>query len=563
MILMEMLTLVCAEKGFCLTFVPDLKRLLYMAESAIAVPTESLVHLGLKTVETIHYQLPPEELVADTLRTGEGVLNDTGALVIRTGEFTGRSPKDKFTVKDELTENSVHWNEFNIPFEPKYFDIVYKKIMDHLDQRSELWVRDCYACADPRYRINIRVINEKPWSNLFAYNMFLRPAEDELENFKPDWHVIAAPGLKLDPKECGTRQHNAAVVSFKHKMILIAGSGYTGEMKKGIFTILNYLLPHEKNVLSMHCSANMGKEDTAIFFGLSGTGKTTLSADPKRKLIGDDEHGWTADGIFNFEGGCYAKTINLTEEKEPEIYNAIRPGALLENVAFFPGTNKINFDDASITENTRVSYPLHFISNAQEPSIGSLPKNIFFLTCDAFGVLPPVSRLTPGQAMYQFISGYTAKVAGTEAGVTEPKPTFSACFGAPFLPLHPGKYAHMLGDKMQEHKVNVWMINTGWTGGPYGIGNRMKLKFTRAMITAALEGKLNHVEFEDHPVFGMAIPKQCPDVPAEVLNPRNTWADKNAYDEKANYLAGLFIKNFEKYASGVSKEVLAAAPKMS
>lgn len=534
-----------------------------MSETVIALPQSIITHLGLKNVDSIHYQSSPEELVQDTLRIGEGVLNDTGALVIRTGEFTGRSPKDKFTVKDEITENSVHWNEFNIPIESKYFDIVYQKIINYLDHCPEIWVRDCHACADPRYRLNIRVVNEKPWNNLFSYNMFLRPTEDELENFSPDWHVIAAPGLKLDPKECGTRQHNAALVSFKRKMILIAGTGYTGETKKGIFTILNYILPHEKNVLSMHCSANMGKDgDTAIFFGLSGTGKTTLSADPNRKLIGDDEHGWTNDNIFNFEGGCYAKTINLTEEKEPEIFNAIRPGALLENVTFFPGTNKINFDNASITENTRVSYPLNYISNAQEPSVGGLPKNIFFLTCDAFGVLPPISKLSPGQAMYQFISGYTAKVAGTETGVTEPKPTFSACFGAPFLPLHPGKYAQMLGDKMQEHKVNVWMINTGWTGGSYGTGSRMKLKFTRAMITAALDGKLDTINFETHPVFGIMFPTECPGVPTEVLNPRNTWADKNAYDEKAKYLASLFIRNFEKYSSGVSDEVLAAAPKM-
>ena len=393
--------------------------------------------------------------------------------------------------------------------------------------------------------------------------MFLRPTDDELETFEADWHVISAPGLKLDPAVCGTRQHNATVVSFKHKMILIVGSGYTGETKKGIFTILNYILPHEKNVLSMHCSANMGDDgDTAIFFGLSGTGKTTLSADPNRKLIGDDEHAWTADNIFNFEGGCYAKTINLTSEKEPEIFNAIKPGALVENVKFYPGTHRINFDDSSITENTRVSYPLHFISNAIEPSIGGLPRNIFFLTCDAFGVLPPIAKLTPGQAMYQFISGYTAKVAGTEAGVTEPKPTFSACFGAPFLPLHPGKYAEMLGRKMQENKVNVWMINTGWTGGPYGVGSRMKLKYTRAMITAALEGQLTSAEFELHPVFGMEIPKTCPDVPSEILNPRNTWEDKKAYDEKAQFLAGLFIKNFEKFATGVSEEILAAAPKV-
>lgn len=533
-----------------------------MSVPTISFSKEKLVKLGLEHTETIHYQSTPDELVQDTLRLGEGVLSDSGALVIKTGEFTGRSPNDKFTVKDEVTESTVHWNNFNIPIDEKYYHVIYKKMMQYLDNLPEVWVRDCYACADERYRLNIRVISEKPWTNLFAYNMFLRPEEEELDGFKPEWHVICAPGLLLDAEECGTRQHNAAVVSFKHKTILIAGSGYTGETKKGIFTILNYILPQEKNVLSMHCSANMGEAgDTAIFFGLSGTGKTTLSADPARKLIGDDEHGWTEDGVFNFEGGCYAKLIGLTEEKEPQIYNAIRHGALVENTQFFPGTSKIDFDNAAITENTRVSYPLHFINNALEPSIGNIPENIFFLTCDAFGVLPPISKLTKGQAMYQFISGYTAKVAGTEAGVTEPKPTFSACFGAPFLPLHPGKYAEMLGKKMEQHHVNVWLINTGWTGGPYGEGNRMKLSYTRAMITAALEGKLNNVETEMDPVFGVAIPKEVPGVPTEVLNPRNTWADKAAYDEKAKYLAGLFVKNFEKYADGVSDEIRAAAPK--
>lgn len=532
-----------------------------MSVPTISFSTENLVKMGLKHTESIHYQSSPEELVEDTLRMREGVLTDTGALAINTGEFTGRSPKDKFTVKDETTEKTVNWNEFNIPIEEKYFHVVHKKMMEYLDAQPEIWVRDCYACADPRYRLNIRVVTEKPWTNLFAYNMFLRPTEEELEDFTPEWHVISAPGLQLDPETCGTRQHNAAIVSFKHKTILIAGSGYTGETKKGIFTILNYILPHEKNVLSMHCSANMGeKGDTAIFFGLSGTGKTTLSADPKRKLIGDDEHGWTKDNIFNFEGGCYAKLIGLTEDKEPEIYNAIRPGAIVENVRFIKGTNKIDFHDGSITENTRVSYPLDYISNAQEPSIGGIPKNIFFLTCDAFGVLPPISKLTPGQAMYQFISGYTAKVAGTEAGVTEPKPTFSACFGAPFLPLHPGHYAQMLGNKMQDHNVNVWMVNTGWTGGPYGVGNRMKLSYTRAMITAALEGKLNNVETEIDPVFNFAIPKEVPGVPTEILNPKNTWSDKAAYDAKAKFLAGLFVKNFEKYAPGVTDEILSSAP---
>lgn len=534
----------------------------------MSVPTISfspgdLAKMGLSIPDSVHYQSTPDELVQDTLRMGEGVLTDTGALAIRTGEFTGRSPQDKFTVKDETTESTVHWNNFNIPIEEKYFHIVHQKMMDYLNSRDEIWIRDCYACADPRYRLNIRVATEKPWTNLFAYNMFLRPTEDELEDFHPDWHVISAPGLKLDPKECGTRQHNAAIVSFKLKTILIAGSGYTGETKKGIFSILNYILPQEKKVLSMHCSANMGKDgDTAIFFGLSGTGKTTLSADPARKLIGDDEHGWTEDNVFNFEGGCYAKLINLSEEKEPEIFSAIRPGAIVENVQFYPGTNRINFDDASITENTRVSYPLHFISNALEPSIGCAPRNIFFLTCDAYGVLPPISKLTKGQAMYQFISGYTAKVAGTEAGVTEPKPTFSACFGAPFLPLHPAKYAEMLGQKMEKGNVNVWLVNTGWTGGPYGVGNRIKLSYTRAMITAALNGKLDNVETKPDTIFGVAIPNEVPGVPTDVLQPRNTWKDKAAYDEKARFLAGLFIDNFKKYASGVPAEILAAAPKI-
>jgi phosphoenolpyruvate carboxykinase (ATP) len=534
-----------------------------MSLSVPTISSKQLERLGLKGENTIHYQLSPEELVQDTLRLGEGELNDTGALVINTGEFTGRSPKDKFTVKDEITADTVNWNNFNQPIEEHHFDSIKQRVTAYLDDRKELWVRDCYACADQRYRMNIRVINEQPAGNLFVYNMFLRPAEQELDHLTPEWTILCAPGLRLDAKECGTRQHNAAVISFKHKLVLIAGSGYTGEMKKGIFSILNYILPYEKGVLSMHCSANMGKDgDTAIFFGLSGTGKTTLSADPNRKLIGDDEHGWSENNVFNFEGGCYAKTIDLSEEKEPEIYHAIRPGALVENTVFLPGTNKINFADKSITENTRVSYPLDFISNAIESSIGNTPKNIFFLTADAYGVLPPISRLNPGQAMYQFISGYTAKVAGTEAGVKEPSATFSACFGAPFLPLHPGQYAEMLGKKMKEHKVNVWMINTGWSGGGYGVGSRMKLAYTRAMITAALEGKLDNVQFDKHPVFGMEVPASCPEVPSEILNPRNTWEDKAAYDAAAAKLAKQFVENFGKYASGVSEEILAAAPKV-
>lgn len=528
--------------------------------SMIAPPKAALEALGLKTTQPVNYQLPPEELSRQTVERGEGVLNDTGALLINTGKFTGRSPKDKFTVQDDLTRDTVHWNDFNIPFEESNFFRLKEKMLAYLSEK-EVWVRDCFACADEKFRLRLRVINENPFSNLFCYNMFIRPEEKDLENFVPHWHIIQAPGFKADPAVDGTRAENFAVISFTHKTILIGGTGYTGEMKKGIFTMLNYVLPQKANVLSMHCSANVGKEgDTAIFFGLSGTGKTTLSADPNRQLIGDDEHGWTGDTVFNFEGGCYAKTIDLSEEKEPEIFHAIRPGALVENVTFIDGTNKIDFSSKKITENTRVSYPLDFISNALEPSIGKTPKNIFFLTCDASGVLPPISKLNAGQAMYQFISGYTAKVAGTEAGVTEPKSTFSACFGAPFLPLHPGQYASMLGDKIKESGVTVWMINTGWSGGPYGVGSRMKLSYTRAMITAALEGKLANVEFEAHPVFGVLMPTTCEGVPSEILNPRNTWADKEAYDAMAKNLAGQFIKNFEKYAGGANEETLAAAP---
>jgi phosphoenolpyruvate carboxykinase (ATP) len=531
-----------------------------MAMQVLSQAGPDLEQIGIRN-ESVHYQLSPEELVQHSLRMDQGVLNDTGALVISTGEFTGRSPKDKFIVHDPQTAQHIHWNEFNLPIDARYFEVVKRRILEYYETCPGLWIRDCFACADPRFRINIRVVNEQPQDNLFAHNMFLRPSEDELEQFEPEWHILSAPGLRLDPVECGTRQHNAAIISFRHKMILLVGSGYTGEMKKGIFTVLNYLLPQHRNVLSMHCSANKGNAgDTAVFFGLSGTGKTTLSADPNRLLIGDDEHGWSGDTIFNFEGGCYAKTINLSEEKEPEIFHAIRPGALVENTRFFPGTNKIDFDNGSITENTRVSYPLDFISNSLSPSIGNAPKNIFFLTCDAFGVLPPISKLTTGQAMYQFISGYTAKVAGTETGVTEPKSTFSACFGAPFMPLHPGKYAAMLGEKMKEHQVTVWLVNTGWTGGPYGVGQRMKLKYTRAMISAALEGKLDTQPTFKQPVFGFAIPTECPGVPADILNPRNTWSDKTAYDGKAQYLASLFIKNFEKYKDGVTAEVLAASP---
>lgn len=526
------------------------------------VSQKALDTLGLKTSKTIHFQLNPEELSQQSVARHEAVLNDTGALVIKTGKFTGRSPKDRFIVKDDVTANAVNWNDFNLAIEEKYFLQLKDKMMAYLGDK-EVWIRDCKACAEEKYQLNLRVINEDPASNLFCYNMFIRPTAEQVANFEPQWYIIQAPGFKADPAVDGTRQDNFAIMSFEHKIILIGGTGYTGEMKKGIFSMLNFVLPTRANVLSMHCSANVGKDgDTAIFFGLSGTGKTTLSADPNRKLIGDDEHGWADNSVFNFEGGCYAKTIDLSEDKEPEIFRAIRPGAIVENITFLPGTNKIDFGSKEITENTRVSYPLDFISNALEPSVGATPKNIFFLTADAYGILPPISKLTPGQAMYQFISGYTAKVAGTEAGVTEPKSTFSACFGAPFMPLHPGQYAEMLGKKMKEHNVNIWLVNTGWSGGPYGVGSRMKLAYTRAMITAALEGKLDDVEYVAHRTFGILMPTSCPNVPSDVLLPRHAWKDEHEYDVKAKQLAQEFIKNFEKYADGVTEEIRAAAPKV-
>jgi phosphoenolpyruvate carboxykinase (ATP) len=533
-----------------------------MTVSTIATKDKQ-VRMDLLLSKHTHYQLSADELVNHTLKMGEGELSDTGALIVNTGEFTGRSPKDRFIVKDNSTASTVDWNNFNLPISAEHFRKIYDRMVEYLESLPQLYIRDCFACAHPAYSMKLRVINEKPWGNLFAHNMFIRPTEDELEDFSPEWHVMAAPGLKLDPKECGTRQKNAAVISFKHKMILIAGTGYTGEIKKGIFTVLNYLMPLEHNVLSMHCAANIGeKGDSALFFGLSGTGKTTLSADCSRRLIGDDEHGWAKENIFNFEGGCYAKVIDLTEEKEPEIFRAIRNGALLENTVCFPGTSKVNFASSCITENTRVSYPIDYISNAQIPSVGNIPSNIFFLTCDAYGILPPISKLTPAQAMYQFISGYTAKVAGTEAGITEPVSTFSACFGAPFLPLHPARYATMLGEKLKKHKVNVWLVNTGWTGGPYGVGSRMKLCYTRSMIKAAIAGQLKNVPFDKHPVFGVEIPTACAGVPSEVLYPRDTWKDKDAYDEQAVILARKFIKNFEKYDAGVDGEIRAAAPQV-
>ena len=523
----------------------------------------NLESYGIKNANE-HWNLAPSELADIAVEKGMGEFAESGALAIDTGEFTGRSPKDRFIVKDDITRDSIWWGDINIPFDPEAFDKLYDKVVAYLEDK-DVYVRDAIACADPRYKMPIRAVNQYPWSNMFVYNMFNRPSDEELASFDPEWTVINAPGFMADPAVDGTRQHNFAILNFSKKIALVGGTGYTGEIKKGIFSALNFILPHQKNVLSMHCSANIGEEgDTSLFFGLSGTGKTTLSADPDRELIGDDEHGWTPDNtIFNFEGGCYAKCIDLTEEKEPDIFHAIKPGAILENIVFKQGTKAVDFEDGSKTENTRVSYPLYHIDNIAEPSLGQNPKNIFFLTCDAYGVLPPISKLTPDQAMFHFISGYTAKVAGTEAGITEPVRAFSACFGAAFMPVHPTKYAEMLGKKMQDAGVDVWLVNTGWSGGPYGIGNRMKLKYTRSMITEALNGDLANVEYERHPVFGLDMPKSCPEVPDELLNPRNTWADKDAYDQKANELAQAFVDNFKQFEEGANDEIMAALPKVN
>ncbi|WP_431357429.1 phosphoenolpyruvate carboxykinase (ATP) [Hymenobacter nitidus] len=521
--------------------------------------------LGFDQTGEVHLNLTPAELVEHALRRGEGTLTDTGALMADTGSFTGRSPKDRFVVKDANTAESVWWGDINIPFEADKFDQLHTKMVQYLADK-ELYVREAYAGANPDYQLKLRVVNELAWHNLFCYNMFLRPEAGADTSWLPDFTIICAPGFEADPAVDGTRQANFAILNFTKKMILIGGTGYAGEMKKGIFGVLNYLLPHEHNTLSMHCSANVGAEgDTAVFFGLSGTGKTTLSADPNRGLIGDDEHGWTPDaGIFNFEGGCYAKVIDLSREKEPQIWDAIKFGSIVENTRFVPGTHTVDYANKSVTENTRTAYPISYIDNAIEPSVADAPKNIFFLTADAFGVLPPISKLDKSHAMYHFMSGYTAKVAGTEMGITEPQTTFSACFGAVFLPLHPTKYAEMLGQKMDENPdVNVWLINTGWTGGSYGVGSRMKLGYTRAMITAALNGELNEVAFTKHPIFGVEVPASVPGVPTDILDPRNTWSEKEAYDKTAASLAEKFVNNFRKYADFANEEILAGAPKVA
>lgn len=496
----------------------------------------------------VHRNLSADELIRISLERGEGKLASTGALAVSTGKYTGRSPKDKYIVKEPSVAEHVDWGSVNQPMAPEQFERLYQKALAYM-QDKELFVFDGFAGADDKARLAIRVINEFAWQNLFARQLFIRPSEEELQSHKPEFTVICLPKLQADPQTDGTRSETFICISFEKKVVLIGGTEYAGEMKKSIFSVLNYMLPF-KGILPMHCSANVGEAgDVALFFGLSGTGKTTLSADPDRRLIGDDEHGWSDDGVFNFEGGCYAKCVNLSEEKEPQIWNAIRHGTVLENVVLDPETGVADYDDTSLTENTRAAYPIEMIPGAVIPGKAGHPTVIIFLTADAFGVLPPIAKLTKEQAMYHFISGYTSKLAGTERGVTEPEATFSACFGAPFLPLHPKKYAEMLGEKIDKHDVRVYLVNTGWSGGPYGVGKRMNLSYTRRMVTAAVNGSIEQASFTPDPIFGLLCPDFIEGVPSEVLQPRNTWSDKDAYDKAAKDLAERFEKNYQKFSS--------------
>jgi phosphoenolpyruvate carboxykinase (ATP) len=518
--------------------------------------------LGISGARTVYWNLPPARLVELAIQRGEAQLADEGPLVCRTGQHTGRSPNDRFVVKDPSVDGDIWWGDVNKPFDREKFDALFARALEHVKER-DLFVFDGYAGADPRYRLNVRVITENAWHNLFARNMFIREEDGgALASFEPNFTVLNVASLDADPQSDGTRTGTYILLDLARRMVLIGGTQYAGEIKKSIFSVMNYYLP-KQGVFPMHCSANYGetRDDAALFFGLSGTGKTTLSSDPNRTLIGDDEHGWSDQGVFNFEGGCYAKVIRLSPEGEPEIYGTTRSfGTILENVVVDPETRRLDLDDERYTENTRASYPLTQLGRVDLGGQAGHPRNIVFLTCDAFGVLPPISRLTEEQAMYHFLSGYTAKVAGTEKGVTEPKVTFSTCFGAPFMPLHPGVYAGLLGEKMKKHNAKVWLLNTGWTGGPVGTGQRIKLAYTRRMVTAALNGELDNAETWVDPIFGLHVPKHIQGVPDEVLRPRDTWKDPAAYDAKASQLADMFAENFKKYESGVTEEVRAACP---
>ncbi len=512
-------------------------------------------------VNSDRHNLSPALLYEHALRNGEGELAASGPLVVSTGQYTGRSPKDKFVVEEPSSRDNIWWGSVNQPLPEDKFEPIRERMFEYI-QDKKLYSQDLYVGADPEYRLKVRIFTETAWAALFAHNLFIRPTAQERMDFQPDFVVLDVPSFHANPKEEGTRTETFIALNLGQRLVLVGGTEYAGEIKKSMFTVMNYVLPM-RGVLSMHCSANIGESgDTALFFGLSGTGKTTLSADPSRILIGDDEHGWSDHGVFNFEGGCYAKVIKLSEKAEPDIWQAShRFGTLLENVVMAPDSRKLDLDNAQLTENTRSAYPIDFISNASLTGTGGHPQNIMMLTADAFGVMPPIARLTPEQAMYYFLSGYTAKLAGTERGITEPEPNFSACFGSPFLPLPPMTYARLLGDKIRKHGSDVWLVNTGWTGGPYGVGKRMSIAYTRAMVSAALDGSLAQVETQEDPVFGLHVPVSCPGVPSEVLWPRNTWADKDAYDRAAQNLAQRFKDNFTKFADQVSEEVRNAGPR--
>ena len=521
---------------------------------------------GLNNLQTIHWNLSTPQLYEHIINNEEGHVSHLGPVCVTTGEHTGRAPNDKFIVQEPSSQENIWWGKVNRPFTVEQFDSLYSRVQAYL-QGKEVYVQDCCAGSDPKHQTHIRVITEQAWHSLFARNMFIQIRDmAKLETHEPAFTVIQVPGFKAVPAIDGTNSEVFVIVDFAKQLVLIGGTSYAGEIKKSVFSILNYLLPQKQSVLSMHCSANISsKGDSAIFFGLSGTGKTTLSADPLRKLIGDDEHGWSDRGVFNFEGGCYAKVIRLSQKSEPEIFDCTRRfGTLLENVVMDQDSRRLNLDDGSLTENTRASYPITHIKNAVLNGMGGHPNNVIMLTCDAYGVMPPVSKLTPEQAMYHFISGYTAKVAGTEKGMSrEPTAIFSTCFGAPFMSLHPSVYADMLGEKIAKYDVSCWLVNTGWTGGPYGVGHRIEIKYTRTMIKAILEGQLDNVETLEDPIFGVHIPLKVKGVPDEILQPRNTWKKKEAYDEKARELAVQFVENFKEYQNNVDKKILDASPNPS
>ncbi|MFP5273644.1 phosphoenolpyruvate carboxykinase (ATP) [Coleofasciculus sp.] len=542
----------------------ELKTLNHVYQTLSQVKTQmndesyGLESLGLRNLGHLYHNLPVPQLIEEALKRHEGVLAANGALCVETGKYTGRSPADKFIVDEPGLHEEVNWNKVNVPISQEKFDLLYKQMLAYLQGR-DLFIFDGYVGVDPQYRLGVRVINELASQNLFAHQMFLRPTPEELSTHKPELTIIAIPGLQGDPEINGIHSEAFIVVSFEKRLVLIGGSRYAGEIKKSAFSFMNYLMT-KRDVLPMHCSANMDKKgNTALFFGLSGTGKTTLSADPTRHLIGDDEHGWSERGIFNFEGGCYAKTIRLSRTNEPQIWSAIRFGSMMENVILDPESRIPNYDDGRLTENTRVAYPVDYIPNCVIPGIGGHPGTVIFLTADAFGVLPPIAKLTNSQAIFHFMSGYTSKLAGTERGITEPQATFSACFGQPFLPLSPTLYGEMLFERLVKYDANVYLVNTGWTGGPYGVGTRIRIQDSRAMVAAALSGELEQVKFYHHPIFKILVPKTVPGVDSSILDPQNTWSDPQAYEKQAKDLAKRFVENFKKFPNA-PREVKEAAP---